>query len=72
LIIQHRIGKSPKQELCLNTAAIAARAEELVSKYPEQSALFEEYVISQLEESDDMTDRVVSAMWVLQKENVGV
>ncbi len=49
-----------------NTAAIAARAAELALLHPERRALFEDYVIAQQQECDDMTDRVVSAMWVLK------
>lgn len=51
-----------------NTAAIAMRAAELAAAHPERRALFEEYVAAQQRECDDMTDRVVSVMWVLRRE----
>lgn len=49
-----------------NTAAIAARAEELSLVHPELKALFEDYVLAQQQECDDMLDRVVSSMWLLR------
>lgn len=52
-----------------NTAAIAARAAELAIMHPERRALFEEYIVAQQQECDDMADRVVSAMWLLKREN---
>ncbi len=51
-----------------NTAAIAARAQELVVLHPEHSGLFEGYIVAQVDECDDMADRVASVMWVLRKE----
>ncbi len=68
LIAEINAGEETQSVNDSNTAAIAARAEELVNLHPEQSDLFEDYVVSQVEECDDMTDRVVSAMWVLQRE----
>jgi len=50
--------------------AIAARAEELIAKYPEKRAMFEGYVQSQLNECDDLTNSVVPVTWVLQKDSI--
>ena len=47
--------------------AIAARADELISKYPEKRAIFEGYIQSQLNECDDLKNSVVGVTWMLQK-----
>jgi ubiquinone/menaquinone biosynthesis C-methylase UbiE len=49
-----------------NTAAIAARAAELAAAHPEHKALLENYVTAQQQECDDMTDSIVSCMWLLR------
>ena len=45
---------------------IAVRAEEVAKKHPEKRALFEKYVQNQLDQSDDLTDRVVAVTWALK------
>ncbi len=47
--------------------AIAMRADELTVSYPEKQELFDGYVQSQLNESDDLTDNIVGVTWMLQK-----
>jgi len=47
--------------------AIAARANELIEKYPEKRAIFEGYIQSQLNECDDLENNVVAVTWMLQK-----
>jgi len=68
LLSELRAGEEIQSVNDDNTAAIAARAAELARLHPERRALFEEYVASQQHECEDMADRVVSAMWVLEVE----
>lgn len=68
LLSELRAGEEIHSVNDQNTVAIAARAAELARLHPERKRLFEEYVVSQQQECDDMADRVVSAMWVLQVE----
>lgn len=68
LICEIKAGEETQSVNDSNTAAIASRAAELALMHPEHRALLEEYIVSQQEESDDMTDRVVSVMWVLKRE----
>ncbi len=67
LIIEKTAGEETQYVNDDNTAMIASRAAELALMHPERRALFEEYVISQQQECDDMTDCVVSVMWVLKR-----
>lgn len=46
--------------------AIAARAEELIAKYPDKRGIFEGYVQSQLNEVDDLENSVVAVTWMLR------
>lgn len=39
-----------------NTAKIVARAQELIAKYPQEKAMFERYIHSQVEESKELED----------------
>lgn len=48
-------------------AAITARANELMEKYPDKKAIFERYIHSQQNEYDDISDSLVSVTWVLRK-----
>jgi len=47
--------------------AIAARADELIVKYPEKRTIFEGYLQSQLNECTDLGNSVVAVTWMLQK-----
>ncbi|MCL2574438.1 MAG: class I SAM-dependent methyltransferase [Defluviitaleaceae bacterium] len=47
--------------------AIAARANQLITKHPEKRAIFEGYVQSQLNECDDLESSIVAVTWILQK-----
>ena len=47
--------------------AIAARADELITKHPEKREIFKQYVQSQLNESDDLENNVMGVTWLLQK-----
>lgn len=68
IISEKTAGEETQSVNDSNTALIAARAAELALIHPERRALFEEYVISQQQECDDMIDRVASVMWVLIRE----
>ena len=48
-------------------AAISARANELIEKYPEKKEMFEGYIRSQQNEYDDLDDSLTCAVWVLRK-----
>jgi ubiquinone/menaquinone biosynthesis C-methylase UbiE len=47
--------------------AIAARADELIAKYPEKRAIFKGYVQSQLNECADLENTVMGVTWMLQR-----
>ncbi len=49
--------------------AIAQRAEELSKKYPHLRNLFDEYVVSQLNESHDVENSLISSLCLLQRQN---
>ena len=51
------------------TKDIAARAEELIEKHPEKRGIFEGYVQSQTNQSDDLQSSIVAVTWLLQKVN---
>jgi hypothetical protein len=67
LISEREAGDETQSVNDSNTAAITARAAELSVKHPEHKALFEDYVAAQQMECDDMTDNIVSCMWLLQR-----
>ena len=48
-------------------AAITARANELIEKYPDKKAMFEGYVRDQQNEYDDISDSLICVTWVLRK-----
>jgi len=48
-------------------AAITARANELIKRYPDKKALFEEYVRNQQNEYDDIDNSLVCVTWMLRK-----
>ena len=48
-------------------AAIIARANELIEKYPDKRTLFEEYIRNQQNEYADIDDSLVCVTWVLRK-----
>lgn len=48
-------------------AAITARANELIEKYPGKKAIFEGYIRSQQNEYDDIDNSLVPVVWVLKK-----
>jgi len=48
-------------------AAITARAQELIAKYPSKRELFEGYIRSQQNEYDDLDSRLVGVTWMLRK-----
>ena len=48
-------------------AAITARANELIQKYPDKKELFEGYIRSQQNEYDDIDNSVVCVTWILKK-----
>jgi len=48
-------------------AAITARANELIEKYPDKKAIFEGYIRSQQNEYDDIDNSLVCVTWVLRK-----
>ena len=54
-------------DFAFENKAIAARAEELIAKYPGKRAIFEGYVQSQLNECADLENTVVGVTWMLQK-----
>ncbi len=47
--------------------AIAARAGELIAKYPEKRGIFEGYIQSQLNECDDLDNTITAVTWILQR-----
>lgn len=47
--------------------AIATRANELIAKYPEKRGIFEGYIQSQLNECDDLDNRITAVTWLLQR-----
>ena len=48
-------------------AAITARANELIEKYPDKRAIFEGYIRSQQNEYDDIDDGIICVTWMLRK-----
>ena len=48
-------------------AAITARVNELIEKYPDKKTILEEYVRSQQDEYDDIDDSLICVTWVLIK-----
>ncbi|MCL2350371.1 MAG: class I SAM-dependent methyltransferase [Defluviitaleaceae bacterium] len=50
-----------------DTAAIAARAKELIQKHPEHREMFEGYIASQLAECDDLENNIIAVTWILRK-----
>jgi len=49
------------------TAAITARANELIEKHPDKQAMFEGYIRSQQNEYDDIDNSLVAVTWILRK-----
>ncbi|MCL1986679.1 MAG: class I SAM-dependent methyltransferase [Firmicutes bacterium] len=49
-------------------AALSKRANQLSKAYPDKSELFENYLISQKNEYDDIDNNIICATWLLQKQ----
>ena len=69
LTLVEELQNIDESELDKGNLAIALRCAELAVEYPEKRAMFEGYVQSQLDESDDLLHNMVAVTWMLQKKD---
>jgi len=67
LRLVEEISSSEDYDFDHENKVIAARADELIAKYPEKRAVFEGYIQSQLNECADLKNTVIGATWMLQR-----
>ena len=67
LKLVEEVPGTEKYDFDFENKVIAARANELMEKYPEKREIFNQYVQSQLNECADLESNVVAVNWMLQR-----